>query len=122
MPLPYDDFLSDTPEAAYYGLLQKLLAPKGQIKFMETQYKPTWDKYQGAIGGQALEGQMPDIDPLEWMKQYLSPGGGASQQWAGMSPTARGEQQGLYNPPTQFHPYQGRRGQVNALGSGFGGF
>lgn len=121
MQPPGKSFLNESPEYGYFGALNQYAMPKNKAAFFKTQFVPQYDLYKGQLGQQILSGQDPTLNWTDILQTLFSQGGGADQQWAGMSPWARGENSERFNPPTQFQSYQGRRG-VNALGSGYGGF
>ena len=102
---PFYDFYETDPEgrkANYFGQLsgQTGLSPNKR-KWFESQFEEVQNKYLGHLGQLGQTGQTPtpadDLSP--WLQNYFAPQGGASQDWWGMSPQARGEQTTRFAPP-----------------------
>ena len=116
---PFKDWLEpgipgSVPEAGYYAYANQFGQGQNQKNWAENQFANVQKRYQGAAGQQILAGQAPTLNFADFLSQYFAPNGGMQQQWAGMSPSARGEQQARFAPPVRW--------MTNGRNSGFGGF
>lgn len=101
------------PQAAYYGYQNQFGRSPNQKRYFQGLFQDVQNQYMGALGQQIYGGGAPTLNFTDYLSQFFAPGGGAAQQWAGMSPTARGESTARFAPPVRFMPF-GQRG--------FGGF
>ena len=99
---PFMDFLNDEPEFGYYALANPFARSANQRRYFQGQYPDIYNQYKGKLGQQVLGGQEPTLKAIDFLKDYFAPGGGAMQQWAAMSPGARGEQQSRFAPPVRW--------------------
>lgn len=87
------DWLGATPSAAYGGWLGSLQGTPALKRYYESMLNPMYGRYMGALGGQAMAGQVPTQTFPDWLQQYP-----AQQQYQNLPGWMRG-----YNPQ-QFSP------------------
>ena len=55
----WQEWLEDTPQAAYYGSLGGQSQTPAQRRHYDGNFSNMWNRYMGNLGGQAIGGQQP---------------------------------------------------------------
>ena len=104
MPNFFLDLLEEQPQVGYAGFLEGLLGGQGgqgfspnRQRFLQSQFNPTFNRYQGALGQQIMRGQTPDLRFMDFLQNF-----GLGQLGGGFSPQERGEGTGQFAPRTQW--------------------
>ena len=72
----WTDWLSETPSAQYYGSLGQAGMSPFMRRYFSNQYQPIYNQFMGALGGQVMQGQTPDMTfggfmgNYPWMKEF----------------------------------------------------
>ena len=101
----WDAFESDPrgQRANYFSFQDRFGAAPNRRKFFEGQFQDTIDRYTGHIAGQLKSGQQnPTTSLSSFLEDYFAEGGGAQQQWQGMSPRARGQEDSRFAPQARW--------------------
>jgi len=95
MTLGAQQFLKETPRAAYMSFLPELTRP--MQRHFGRNYQDIYGQYLGAIGQEAQMGQLPQLQFTDFLKNY-----GFEQQYGGLSPQQRGSYPSRLAPRTRF--------------------
>jgi len=68
---PFLDWLEEAPELSFMSSLGNF---RGQgLNYLQNQYQPWMNRYQGALGQQVRGGQDPTIQWSDFLKQNFNP-------------------------------------------------
>ena len=98
----WQGFLEENPQAAYFGYQPQFGRSPNQKKWFQNQFSEVQNRYMGQLGQQIMGGGAPTLNFTDFLSQWFAPQGGAAQEWAGLSPSQRGMNQGRYAPPTRW--------------------
>jgi len=85
-PNPWQDFLEEEPEIAYFGHQDQFGGRPAQNQYYQGAYQDVYNQYRGQLGSQALGGQ----DPTTLWTDFLSDFN-FRDQFNQLSPSRRGE-------------------------------
>ena len=81
--------LEELPEAAYFAYQPQARTPRQKRDF-QGQFAEIQNRYRGLLGRQIMGGGTPTLRFEDFLANWFSPGGGAAQEWAGLTPRERG--------------------------------
>ena len=103
---PFFEGLETDPEGqrANYFSFQDSFGGGNRKKYFAEQFSAITDQFLGHIGGLVAGDTVPDADDTlrSHYANYFAKGGGADQEWYGMSPSQRGEGTGRFAPPVRW--------------------
>jgi len=99
----WSQWLEETPEAQYYGVLQNLDMTPSQENYFRSRYGDIYNRYQGALGGAAAQGKAPTQTFGNWLKQ--NDYGNLYQSWWDLPSWQRGLDYGRFTPRTRWLNY-----------------
>ena len=94
--------LGDVPQAAFFSRIGGLGSSPNQTRFNETRaFDPTFNAFQGALGQQARNGQVPNLNFVDFLDDFISQG-----TFGNLFTNQRRDTQGIsenfFNPQTRF--------------------
>ena len=61
-------FLGEEPRAAYFNAIQPFGKSPARRRFFESQFNPVYNRYFGALGQQAAQGQTPTLSFQDFLQ------------------------------------------------------
>ena len=96
MPNIGQQFLQETPQAAFMSFLPQLNRP--MRRYFGQRYGDIYGEYQGALGQEAqTTGQLPTMQFMDFLSAYPF-----LQKYFGTAPQERGEYPNQFSPRTRF--------------------
>ncbi len=100
------DFMETDPagqRSNYFSFQDKFGKAPNQKKWFEDQFQNVQNRYMGQLGQTVRGGGNPTQAFSGFLDNYFAQGGGADQDWAGMSPSQRGVQDSRFAPSVRWN-------------------
>ena len=89
--------------ANYFSHESQFGRSPNQKRFFQQQFEEVQNKYLGTLGQTIRSGGQPTQTLSRYLEDYFAPQGGAQQQWASMSPRARGQDDSRFAPAARWN-------------------
>ena len=94
--------LGDQATATFFSGIAGQGGSPNQRRFNEQRaFDPTFNAFQGALGQQAREGIVPNLNFVDFLNDFIT-GGGLESQFKGQTRFNQGLSQNFFNPQTRF--------------------